>query len=85
MDKNEKMPENRFRQLDELEQKEHLDQEYNLPDGTKPFIDPVTAMPYNAMFAFPCTATGFPAASPYIKEDWDITENKNTNTNTDSL
>lgn len=66
---NENLPKNRFRELDELEKREHLDDMgENRFQNSK--INPITALPYNAMFAFPFMNTGLPTTAAPVW--WEI-------------
>ena len=73
----EKLPRNRFGELDELEKRERLDREagsakngFDLPVET---AFPLTAYPYDAKFVYPFVSTGFtgPAIPAWHSEDTD--------------
>lgn len=78
MEKNEKLPKNRFAEPDRLEEREHLDENFmNSGNGVrgKTFFDPITTLPYNAMFAYPFPAIGYtPVAFPLDTDLYDYQE-----------
>lgn len=68
-DNNENLPKNSFGELDKLEKRENLDDKgENRYRNSK--ANPITALPYNAMLAFPFMNTGLPTTAAPIW--WEI-------------
>ncbi|HBH94447.1 MAG TPA: hypothetical protein DDX91_01755 [Ruminococcaceae bacterium] len=63
---NENLPKNNFKTLDELEERERLDNRSKDRAGSMG-IDPHAILPYNQLFAYPFTNAGFPPiAVPFM-------------------